>query len=309
MNTTESRISYPSALLGFVLGGIFTAAGVMASAGISGGSPGGIPLPGSARISPDALRAAVRAELDIQLEDSRFAAAIDRYVEAKPLFIHQTVVKALEKQRGGDANQPQRSDAELEKAAKENLPLLTDVKETPFIGNPKGDLAYAYFFDVSCGYCKQTDPFLKGVVAKNPRLRVHFVEFPVLGPGSQDAAKVGIAVGMLEPGKYEAYHAAAMAHRGQLDEEVVNGFLKTAGLDVAKVRAKAATPEVQKRLDKYIEIAGKVGARGTPYSILPGGKIMPGAPSTQQDLENFLNDAVKAAGLESQAGGGPKASR
>ena len=56
-------------------------------------------------------------------------------------------------------------------------------------GDPKGDATLVEFFDYQCPYCKQMEPVLRQLIKDEPRLRVVYKEYPILGPGSTVAAR------------------------------------------------------------------------------------------------------------------------
>src|ERR1044071_8927659 len=61
---------------------------------------------------------------------------------------------------------------------------IFDDPETPFAGNPKGDVTLVEFFDYRCPYCKQVEPALEALLGEDHQLRFVYKEMPVLGPVS-----------------------------------------------------------------------------------------------------------------------------
>ena len=55
-------------------------------------------------------------------------------------------------------------------------------------GNPQGDVTFVEFFDYNCGYCKRAMTDMFDLMKDDPKLKVVLKEFPVLGPGSVEAA-------------------------------------------------------------------------------------------------------------------------
>ena len=70
-------------------------------------------------------------------------------------------------------------------------PLRAEL-ETPFpgaiLGNPAGAVTLVKFTDYACGYCRQSHADVLALVAANPDLKVVVRDYPVLSPGSVDAA-------------------------------------------------------------------------------------------------------------------------
>jgi protein-disulfide isomerase len=96
-----------------------------------------------------------------------------------------------------------------------NAKLIFDSPRGPSFGNPQGDVTLVEFFDYNCGYCKHAMQDVMQLSKEDPKLRVVLKEFPVLGPGSVDAAKVAVAVRMQDKGgKYVEFHRLLLGGRG-----------------------------------------------------------------------------------------------
>src|SRR5712675_3576173 len=78
--------------------------------------------------------------------------------------------------------------------------------DTPVAGNPKGDVTLVEFFDYRCPYCKQVEPAVEAILKEDPKLRIVYKEFPILGKESTFAAHVAFAA--LKQGKYKQFHDA-----------------------------------------------------------------------------------------------------
>lgn len=163
--------------------------------------------------------------------------------------------------------QQQVAEAKAESAAlKESHALLHD-KAHPFAGNPEGDVTVVEFFDYNCGYCKRAIKDVLALVEQDKNVRVNLIDLPVLGPDSILAARWALAA--QEQGKYFEYHTALMSHPGHVDSKVLEQVAKTVGLDVEKLRKSAESgEEVQKRMEKNIEMSFRLGLRGTPAFIV-----------------------------------------
>jgi protein-disulfide isomerase len=76
-------------------------------------------------------------------------------------------------------------------------------------GNPQGDVTLVEFFDFNCGYCKRALADVRELVKRDPKLRVVLKDFPVLGPGSAEAARVALAAKrqLAGPAKQFEFHA------------------------------------------------------------------------------------------------------
>lgn len=133
----------------------------------------------------------------------------------------------------------------------------------------------AEFFDYNCGYCRGAHADTKKLQAKDG-VRFVFKEFPILGPGSVEAAKAAIASIQQGHDKYIAFHDALMTHPGHVDGDVALAVAKDVGLDVEKLKEDMKSPDVQKTIDRNMKLAETIGVSGTPSFVI-GNELVPGA--------------------------------
>jgi protein-disulfide isomerase len=82
------------------------------------------------------------------------------------------------------------ADTEKTKAAvAANAETLFRSNRHVVLGNAKGDVTMVEFFDYNCGFCKGAMAAMMDLMKDDPKLRVVLKEFPVLGPGSVEAAR------------------------------------------------------------------------------------------------------------------------
>jgi len=196
--------------------------------------------------------------------------------------------------------------SELEKrqqAAKtgDRAKVLAEMKDIIFnsprgvvIGNPKGDVTLVEFFDYNCGYCRQALKDVEKLIKADPNLKVVLREFPVLGPQSVEAAQVAVAVRMVAPDKYLAFHQALLNGRGQVDRAKALAAAKEVGIDTALLQKQATSPELNATLDESMKIAQGLGLDGTP-SFVVGDDVIVGAVGYDK-LKQATDAARKPAG-------------
>lgn len=171
------------------------------------------------------------------------------------------------------------AEAEKHKAAvAKNADTLFNSPRGVLLGNPKGDVNFVEFFDYNCGYCKRAMSDMLDLLKSDPKLRVTLKEFPVLGPGSVDAARVAVAVRMQDPGgkKYLDFHQKLLGIRGQADKAKALAAAKDAGLDMAKLEKDLASPEIDATLTENFKMAEDMGLNGTPSYVI-GKEVVVGA--------------------------------
>src|SRR3546814_3115055 len=76
---------------------------------------------------------------------------------------------------------------------------------SPVGGNPQGDVSLVEFFDYNCPYCRRVAPTLGEIEDSDPKLRVVYKEWPILGPNSEFAARAALA--SRSQGKYVAFRS------------------------------------------------------------------------------------------------------
>jgi len=164
--------------------------------------------------------------------------------------------------------------------------LLRD-PASPVGGNPQGDVTLVEFFDYNCPYCRQVVPHIEKAQTIDPKLRIVYKEFPILGPNSTFAAKAALAAH--RQGKYAALHKALMETKGTVTEKTVLDAVGQLGLDVKRLRADMADPAIQAHIERNLALARALNINGTP-SFVVGEQIVPGAVDLAT-LERLIREA------------------
>jgi len=107
--------------------------------------------------------------------------------------------------------------------------------DIPALGNPKGDVTIAEFFDYQCPYCKRNHPELMKVIESDGRIRLVMKDFPIFGDPSIYAANLVLA--SAAAGKYAAALEALMNTPARLSRQDVDATLKKVGLDPTELHA------------------------------------------------------------------------
>jgi protein-disulfide isomerase len=134
------------------------------------------------------------------------------------------------------------------------------------------------FFDYNCGYCKRALGDMTALMSKDPKLKVVLKEFPVLGPGSLEAAQVGVAVRMQDKGgkKYMEFHQKMLLGRGQADKTRAMAVAKEIGLDMTRLEKDLKSDEIAATLQESAKLAEALGLNGTPSYVI-GNDVVIGA--------------------------------
>ena len=176
-------------------------------------------------------------------------------------------------------------------AIKEHAQTLFNSPRQVTIGNRDGDVTLVEFFDYNCGYCKQALPDMNALMSGDGKLRIVLKEFPVLGPGSIEAAQVAVAVRMQDPTgeKYLAFHQKLLGSRGQADKARALAAARDADVDIARLEADLNSDEVKASIEENFKLAESLGINGTPSYVI-GNELVAGAVGL-----NALKDKIKSA--------------
>jgi len=193
------------------------------------------------------------------------------YLVAHPEVL-QEVLNELEK-RQSDADAVKHRDG-----VKQYSQALFYSPRQVTIGNRQGDVTLVEFFDYNCGYCKRALADMLNLMKEDAKLRVVLKEFPVLGPGSVEAAQVAVAVRMQDPTgkKYLEFHQKLLSGRGPADRAHALAVAKEIGLDMARIEKDMAGDEAKATLEENMHIAEALGLNGTPSYVI-GTEVVVGA--------------------------------
>ncbi|WP_029057411.1 DsbA family protein [Stappia stellulata] len=144
------------------------------------------------------------------------------------------------------------------------------------LGNPDGDVTLVEFFDYNCGYCKRAMIDMMRLLEEDDKLRIVLKEFPVLGEGSVEAARVAVAVNAVAPEKYLEFHRELMSARGQANRASAIEAAKNTGLEIEALDAAMNDPEVNATIEEVYTLARRLGLNGTPAYVI-GDEVMMGA--------------------------------
>jgi len=196
---------------------------------------------------------------------------VKAYLIAHPEVI-QEVMTEIEKRQ---------ADAEAEKhkeGVKQYSKVLFYSPRQVTLGNPDGDVTMVEFFDYNCGFCRRALADMLDLMKADPKLRVVLKEFPVLGPGSVEAAQVAVAVRMQDKDgkKYLEFHQKMLTGRGQADRARALAVAKEVGLDMGRLEKDMASDEAKETIDENLKMAEALGLNGTPSYVI-GTDVVVGA--------------------------------
>jgi protein-disulfide isomerase len=186
--------------------------------------------------------------------------------------VMQDVMAELEKRQ-------QSTDAEKHRAAVvENKATLFSSPHQVVLGNPQGNVTMVEFFDYNCGFCKRAMTDMLDLIKTDNNLKFVLKEFPVLGEGSVEAARVAVAARMQDANgkKYIEFHQKLLGSRGAADKMRALAVAKEVGFDMPRLERDMGSDEVKKTIEENMKLAEALGVNGTP-SYVVGEEVVIGA--------------------------------
>ncbi|MBL8572848.1 MAG: DsbA family protein [Hyphomicrobiaceae bacterium] len=211
--------------------------------------------------------ASAAALTDAQKDEVR--ALVKEFLLKNPEVIEEAMTE-LENKRSRE-----QAEARAKAVGEQSGVLFNSTRQGEF-GNPKGDVVVVEFFDYNCGFCKRAAPDMAAVLGADSGVRYVTKEFPVLGAGSVEAAKVSIAVKLVAPDKHFEFHKKLLQVRGEANKAKAMEVAADLGVDADKLDKALASPEVAATIEEVYAIANGLGLSGTPTYVI-GQDVIPGA--------------------------------
>jgi len=181
-----------------------------------------------------------------------------------------------------------------ESAVAEQGSLLFSSPHQADVGNPKGEATLVEFFDYNCHYCKGALPDMAKLLQGDPNLKLVLKDFPVLGPGSVEAAKVATAVrNHLHGDKFWQFHVKLLGSHGPVGKTEALAVAKEMGVDMDRLNKDMENPDVTAGLQEVMRMADALQINGTPTFVV-GQEVVVGAVGYDQLKEKI--DSVHKCG-------------
>jgi len=163
-------------------------------------------------------------------------------------------------------------------------------------GNPNGSITLVEFFDYNCPNCRDFQPKLERLIAKNPELRVVYKEYLLFGEPSVPATQAVLAAN--NQGKYLDLHKALLQATKPLEQDEVFTIAKNVNLDPMKLNADMRSSGVAQQIAANNTLAKNLGIQGTPTFIITnraiGKNIQPG------DVKQYMYEGNEGADIALQ---------
>jgi len=195
---------------------------------------------------------------------------VAKWIEANP----QAIINSVQ-------NMQKKMMEEQSKNAQKNIgqkmeELFNDPNSPQY--SPEGfDVSIVEFYDYACGYCKKAQGTVDELLKSDPKVRIIYRDFPILGEPSQEMSKVSIAVNILSPNSFRKFHDALMKTNERGKSAAIKAA-KSVGIDTKKLEEvlKNDKSKIEKILQDNIALGSSIGINGTPGFIV-GEELIPGA--------------------------------
>jgi protein-disulfide isomerase len=197
-------------------------------------------------------------------------------------------------QEAMEALDRRQKEADAEKARvtiKDNNATIFNSTHQVVLGNPQGKVTMVEFFDYNCAFCKRAMADMLDLLKTDSDLKFVLKEFPVLGPGSVDAAHVAVAARMQDPSgkKYMEFHQKLLGGRGPADKMRALAVAKDVGFDMTRLEKDVNSDEVKATIEENMKLADALGVSGTP-SYVVGDEIVVGAVGLDELRAKIKNE-------------------
>jgi len=145
-----------------------------------------------------------------------------------------------------------------------------DLSDAPSFGPASAEVTVVEFADFQCPACARTVQLLDQLVSDfSPHVRIVFKHYPLPShPQAESAARAAVAAQL--QGKFWEMHHKLFAGQKLLSPESIEEYARDAGLDVARLKADAASPDSLARVRKQLAEGNRIGVASTPSLFING---------------------------------------
>jgi protein-disulfide isomerase len=210
------------------------------------------------------------AQADEQLNRPAIEAIVKDYLMQHPEVITDAINAMQAKQAADEAERQKKTLAD-------NQDSIINAPQNAVLGNPKGDVTLVEFFDYNCGYCKRGLADMLKLLQTDKNLKVVLRDYPILTPGSIEAADVALAVkNQIQGDKFLQFHQELLSSRGAVGKDRALEVAQSVGVDMSKLQVDMSDPGLRKSLASNLQLGETLGINGTPSYVI-GSELVPGA--------------------------------
>jgi protein-disulfide isomerase len=186
------------------------------------------------------------------------------YLMSHPAIVFAMSEKAQIEQADSEENKLQAS------VNKIGLSKFFDSRVAFVTGPQNAKKSFVEFFDYNCAHCRNSFPIVqKFYNAHKGDTRFAFVEFPIFGEASNNAARAALAARQ-QGDKYMAFHFALMGEDGAIGTDQMIDAARKVGLDLNKLTEDLKGKNIDVQMAAAHALASRTGVTGTPFFIING---------------------------------------
>jgi protein-disulfide isomerase len=212
-----------------------------------------------------------------RLGSPQFQTQTREYLLPNPDVLVEALEKFEQRQQAAETN-------ELETILAEHGEEIFNDPAAPILGRPEGDVTLVEFFE-NCPYCRTAAPQLQQT--DDSSLKLVLKEWPILGVGSEFAAKAALA--SQRQGKYKAFDKGLMGLTSAINESSTLTIAGQVGLDVERLKLDIKVPAILAAIERNRALANDLRITGTP-TLVVGDEIIGGLVD-QATLQRSIADA------------------
>ncbi|MFB6114884.1 MAG: DsbA family protein [Candidatus Nanohalobium sp.] len=174
------------------------------------------------------------------------------------------------------------------------------LEDQPMMGSENASVTVVEFGDYRCPYCQRFDqrvhPKLKENYIDTGKVKFYFINFPILGEGSNLAARASEYVYRNDPENFWAFHHALYDNQGSERRKWVTPELlgtianRTTDINASELKEGLDNEKIKEAVQQDKRIAKSNGLRGTPTVYVNGEQVEASYQSIKSAIENKLKD-------------------
>ena len=218
-------------------------------------------------------------------QKSEIESVIKDYLVKNPEVLQDALTELDRRQKAAEV-------AHREQIVSEKSADLFHAPDGVVIGNPQGKVTLVEFFDYNCGYCKRALDDVGKLLQTEPELRLVLKDFPVLGPGSVEAAQIAGAVrNQLKGEAFWQFHLKLLSTHGPVGKAQAFAVAKDNGVDMEQLAKDLNGPQIKAGIEQTMQLADALNLTGTP-SFVVGHEVVVGAVG-YDELKDRIDNVLK----------------
>ena len=142
------------------------------------------------------------------------------------------------------------------------------------------------FLDYNCSYCKKAHTDIQKLLKKED-IKVVYKNFPILSENSVFLAKLGIFIAEKDIDSFNRFYKMVNENKGRLSKEKLSEITKKLGVNLDELNDEQVNIRLEKKLKMDVDLANKLGLRGTPAFVVGNQIIFGYVPA--DELLNKIN--------------------